>query len=313
MMAASMSVRLLPLALSAPLGVAALVGCDWLRGGSGERATAGGEEPDRGTEVAPTDNPAARDAGVASADAGEADADEGLLIPASALVFRETKLDVDEVTGDPEKDAFRFFRLWGEVRNTSQLWAEAIQGTVRYYDAQGKELAVLRLTPGADREADEEPPLGEPVQSTVSYIAPGATAPLYHVRSLAKLRGTYARYELTLEDARMATRYPEMTLEGPQDTVDDYYGALGRDAKPSKMRQVSGTLRNAGELPCVKPGLVVGFCVRGKLADLQQVDVEGPALPPGGSAEVQLLTNVEFDNAWKATATVKTWARCGVR
>jgi hypothetical protein len=236
----------------------------------------------------------------------------GASIPASELEYTEMKVSVDKAEGDASKDAFNYFRVWGEFKNKSSKWAEAITGDIRYYDASGKELGIDSIGTAVKKDVGDSSP-GEPVRGESMYIAPGATVPVHHIRSLNKLGGTYASHKITLRPARVAAAHPDVVLEGLSDTVANVANEALAGASPKDHRVVGGTLKNNGSLACRGPGLLVGFYdENGKLADIKSGDakVGGDELAPGASAPVKVFTLVGFGDAWKQKARIQTWTRC---
>lgn len=233
------------------------------------------------------------------------------MVPASELEYVESKVTVDKAEGDAKKDAWNYFTLWGEVRNKSSKWVVAIAGDIRYFDAKGKELGINSISTEVKKDVGDTSP-GERVRGDTQYIAPGASVPLHHIRSLNKIGGAYASYKITLRPARVAAAHPEVALTGLTDSVGNVVNESLAGASPMDHRVVGGTLKNSGNLGCRDPGLIVGFYdAQGKLTDLKEGDAGGvKELAPGSSAPVKVFTLVGFDNAWKAKATIKTWARC---
>lgn len=231
-------------------------------------------------------------------------------VPPSDLEYTESKLHVDTAAGDPKTDAFNFFRVWGEVRNKSGSWVERIEGDIRYYGADGKELGIDSIRTGVKRDLGDDSP-GETIRSDVTYIPPGGVVPLHHIRSLNKLKGTYASYKITFRPSRIATSYPDVSLESLKDEVANVANPALPNSTPKDHRVVSATLRNKGTAACRNPGIIVGYYQNGKLSDLAQSGIRAASdLDPGNTTNLQVFSLVGFDEAWRSTATVKTWARC---
>jgi hypothetical protein len=234
-------------------------------------------------------------------------------VPPSELEYVEMKVSVDEITGDPKEDNFRYFRVWGELKNKSSKWVERIAGDIRYFDATGKELGIDSIGTAVKEDVGDTSP-GEPVGSDVMYIAPGATVPMHHIRALGKIGGKYGSHKIALRPARVVAKHPEGVLEGIQDQVATVANESLPNSSPLEHRVISATLRNKGNLGCRDPGVVVGYYdAAGKLADLKEGDAKGgpsAVLAPGATTTVKVFTLVGFDDAWKAKATIKTWARC---
>jgi hypothetical protein len=225
----------------------------------------------------------------------------------------EMKVMVDELSGDPKEDNFRYFKVWGELTNKSSKWVEQIVGDIRYYDAAGKELGIDSISTAVKEDVGDDSP-GERVSSEVMYVAPGATVPMHHIRALSKLKGKYASHKIALRPARVVNKHPEVVFEGMQDQVATVANESLPNSNPLEHRVISGTLRNKGTLGCRDPGLVVGYYdASGKLLDLKDGDAKKETqyvLAPGATAPVKVFTLVGFEDAWKAKATFKTWARC---
>jgi hypothetical protein len=223
------------------------------------------------------------------------------------------KITVDQTTGDPKEDNWRYLKIWGELKNKSSKWVESISGDIRYFDAAGKELAISSISSAVKKDVGDSS-AGERIGSEVMYVAPGASVPMHHIRALAKLGGKYGSYKISLRPARIATKYPEGVLEGLQDQVATVANETLTTPTPLEHRVLAGTIRNKGTLGCRKPGLVVGYYdASGKLADLSSGDAKedvSTLLAPGGTIAVKVFTLVGFENAWKAKATIKTWVSC---
>ena len=237
----------------------------------------------------------------------------GETVPASELEYTEMKVAVDKAEGSAEKDAFNYFRVWGEVKNKSSKWVEQIRGDIRYFDASGKELKIDSIGTAVKEDVGDKSP-GEPVSSDVMYIPPGGTVPLHHIRSLNKIGGTYGSYKITLRPAHVVTKHPDVSLEGMQDVVANVPNEAIGSTTPNEHRVISGTLRNKGDLGCRNPGLVLAFYdASGKLADVREESASKEVttvLAPGATMPVKAFTLVGSDEAWKAKATMKTWGRC---
>ena len=244
---------------------------------------------------------------------GGSSAKGGNTVAPSELDYVEMKVIVDETTGNPKEDNWRYLKIWGELKNKSSQWVETIAGDIRYFDAEGKELAISSVSSASKLDVGDKSP-GERIGSDVMYIAPGASAPMHHIRALAKLGGKYASHKITLRPATIVTKFPEGVLEGLQDQVATVANEQLTNATPQEHRVISGAIRNKGTLGCRKPGLVVGFYdVSGKLADLSEGDAKEDVktvVAPGSTIPVKVFTLVGFDNAWKAKATIKTWVSC---
>jgi hypothetical protein len=234
-------------------------------------------------------------------------------VPASELEYTEMKVVVDQATGNAKEDNFRFFKVWGELKNKSSKWVEQIVGDIRYFDASGKELALDSIGTAVKKDVGDTSP-GERIDSEVMYIAPGASVPMHHIRSLDKIGGKYGSYKISLRPARVVSRYPEGVLEGVTDQVANVVNDSLSGSSPHEHRVISGTVRNKGTLGCRNPGVVVGYYdAAGKLTDLKDGDAKGDTsavLAPGATVPVKVFTLVGFDDAWKAKATIKTWVRC---
>lgn len=157
----------------------------------------------------------------------------------SELEFVEHKVQVDKAEGDPKKDAFNYFRVWGEVKNKSSKWVESIRGDIRYFDASGKELGIDSISSAMKEDLGDKSP-GERVGSDVLYIAPGAVVPLHHIRSLNKIGGTYASYKIAFRPSRVATKYPDIAVEEMKDVVANVPNEALEKASPHEHRVVSG-------------------------------------------------------------------------
>lgn len=237
----------------------------------------------------------------------------GETVPPSELEYVEMKVEVDQTTGDPKEDNFRFFKVWGELKNKSSKWVEAIVGDIQYFDASGKELSINSISTGVKQDLGDTSP-GERFSSGVMYVAPGATVPVHHIRALGKLGGKYGSYKVTLRPARVVAKHPEIAIEGVQDQVANVANESLNNATPKEHRVISATLKNNGTLGCRDAGLVVGFYdASGKLAHLNHGDASKDlkaVLAPGASTGVKVFTLVGFDDAWRAKASIKTWASC---
>jgi hypothetical protein len=243
---------------------------------------------------------------------GQGTTSGGTVSPAS-LQYVEMKVTVDETTGNPKEDNFRFINIWGELTNKSSEWVEQIAGDIRYFDASGKELAVDSVSSAVKKDLGDRS-AGERVSSEVTYVAPGASVPMHHIRALAKLGGKYGSHKIALRPARIASKHPEGVLEGIHDEVATVANASIGSTTPQEHRVISGTIRNKGNLGCRKPGLVVGFYDGGgKLAAMDQADAKDDlhlVIAPGATVPVKTYTLVGFDNAWKAKAKIRTWVSC---
>lgn len=237
----------------------------------------------------------------------------GDAVPPSELEYVEMKVEVDQTTGDPKEDNFRYFKVWGELKNKSSRWVEAIVGDIRYFDASGKELSISSISTAVKEDLGDRSP-GERFSSGVMYVAPGASVPVHHIRALAKLGGKYGSYKVTLRPARVAAKHPDIAIEGVQDQVANVANESLPNSTPKDHRVISATLKNNGTMGCRDAGLVVGFYdASGKLAYLNHGDASKDlkaVLAPGGSTSVKVFTLVGFDDAWRAKATIKTWASC---
>jgi len=132
-----------------------------------------------------------------------------------------------------------------------------------------------------------------------------------HIRSLNKIGGKVASYKIDIHPALIATTFPKGVLSNLNDEVANVRDDSLPNSSPSDRRVIGGTIRNDGKAPCAKAGLIIGFYdASGKLADIREGDAATALLAPGATSTVKVFTNVEFDDAWKAKATVKTWARC---
>lgn len=234
-------------------------------------------------------------------------------VPAAALRYVEAKVSVDVATGRKGEDAFLYFRLWGHFENASTETVEDIVADIRYFDSSGKELGVDSILTGVKKDVGDASP-GEPIRGAISFVPPGGSVPVTHIRSLDKLGGTYASHTVTLRPAWIAGAAPAGVLEGPTDVVAEVANENLQGASPLEHRVVAGTLRNTGKAACASPGLVVGFYdAAGKLADVREDDAKVDVLEPGKSAPVKVFTLVGFSDAWKAKAPIKTWVRCSPR
>jgi hypothetical protein len=294
--------------VSAGLGVAAVAvalvaGCsssgDKPSSGSGKAEPAAAAQTAMATETA-----------TAAADA-PAPADG--LVPASQLEYTEMKVVADERSADAKENHFRFVKIWGEVKNKSPYWIERIWGDIRYFDAAGNELSLASIGSAVRKDVGDKAP-GEDFSAEVEFIAPGASAPVHHLRNFAALGGAYASHKVTLRPARIATKHPEGVIEGMKDEVATVANESLTDASPHEHRVISGTIRNKGAMGCRHPGVVVGFYDgEGKLAATSEGDAKGEiatVVPTGGTAPFKVFTLVGFDDAWKAKAPIKTWVSC---
>jgi hypothetical protein len=267
--------------------------------------SAGGSATEPASAAPPT-----ADAGGPASDAGAATGGE---VSPSELEYAEMKVTVDQTTGDPKEDNWRFIHVWGELKNKSSHWVQGISGDIRYFDPEGKELRIQSIASASKQDVGDSSP-GERIDAEVMYVAPGASVPMHHTRALAKLGGKYGSYKIALRPAHIVTQYPEGVLEGLQDEVAIVPNETLESPTPLEHRVLAGTIRNKGTLGCRAPGLVVGYYdASGKLADLSDGNVKGDSgvvLAPGGTMPVKVYTLVGFDDAWKAKATIKTWVRC---
>jgi hypothetical protein len=234
-------------------------------------------------------------------------------VPTSELVYTEMKVTVDEITGDPKEDNFRFINVFGELKNGSSQWVQQIVGDIIYYDAAGKMLGIDSISTGVKQDVGDDSP-GERFSSEIEFIAPGASAPVHHIRALGKLAGKYASHKVVLRPARAVSKHPEGVLEGMSDVVAVVPNETLNSPTPHEHRVISGTIRNKGSMGCRKPGLVVGYYdPSGKLAALSEYDSPGEisqVVAPGATVPVKVFTLVGFEDAWKAKAQIKTWVSC---
>ncbi|MFO0617056.1 MAG: hypothetical protein U0414_30955 [Polyangiaceae bacterium] len=236
------------------------------------------------------------------------DVPAGMVDPGK-LSFKEMKVEAEDATGDDSQDAWRYFKLWGEFRNDSTEVVDEIVADIRYFDAAGKELGIDSISSATKKDIGDDTP-GEPIRSAVSFIQPGASVPVTHIRSVNKLKGKYASYTVTIRAARAVSSYPRGVLEGKTDTVAEVANENLENASPHEHRVIGGTLKNDGTVACRNPGLVVAYYDGGKLRDLSEGDAKVDAIAPGASAPVRVFTLVGFDDAWKAKAEVKLFPRC---
>lgn len=209
-------------------------------------------------------------------------------------------------TGDAKEDYWTQYQVWGEITNHSSQVMESVTGNITFYDAAGAPIGIDSIGTAVKADVGDRSP-GETVLAEVAYVQPGQTVPFHFMRNLAAIKGEIASHRL------VPRRGTPATGPAPKVVAVDVRERVEGDG-PSRKRLFEGTIRNDGEGGCRSPSAVLSFHdAAGKVAHIASFDASDDlqkVIGPGETIAFAGSVYVTGDDAWRETATIKTYASC---
>jgi hypothetical protein len=206
------------------------------------------------------------------------------------------------VPGAVVYDADGFVRISGEIRNNTGQTVCSPQVDVFLKDAAGKAITITSVLTETKKGLGKEPTDG--VSSTRQWVPAGEVAVFTYLRDLNKLGGAKpAKHVLEVSARACKGPLPKIAVEGFKDKVD----SIGS-------HEVTGTLRNAGSVPCRSPKVVLGYYgADGVLIETNYIEPDAyfqKQLGPGKSVNFAQGSMASPDWRKPVPFTFKYWGDC---